>query len=62
VLSASVTHNDAVDHRDQKIVQPLGLGPFLEGDVNGPPHAPEELEERRRLGRQNAPRDHASAL
>ena len=43
-------------------MEPLGLGPFLERDVNRAAHAAEELHERGGLGRQDRPRDHPSAF
>lgn len=60
-LAPTVAHDDAPNDRLQQVVQPLRLRTFLEGDVDGAAHAPEELHERRGLGGQNRAHDHASA-
>jgi len=61
-LPPPIAHDDAIHAGREEIVQPLRLGPFLEGDVNRAPHAAEELHERRCFRRQDAARDHAAAV
>jgi hypothetical protein len=62
VLATPIADNDPIDDRREQIVKPLGLGAFLERDVNGAAHAAEELNQRPSLRGQNAADDHAPAL
>lgn len=59
---APIADDDPMHQRRQQVVQPLRLGPFLEGDVHGTAHPADELRERDTLGRQHAPRNHPPAL
>ena len=47
---------------DKQVVEPLRVRALLERHVGGAAHPAHELEERRRLGRHHAPRDHASGV
>jgi len=59
-LAALIADDDARHQRRDQIVQPLGLGPFLKGDVNRAAHAAEELDKRRSFRRHDRARDDAS--
>ncbi|MEK7668310.1 MAG: hypothetical protein AAB409_06650, partial [Gemmatimonadota bacterium] len=61
-LPPPVAHEDPSDERGEQIVQPLRLGPFLQGDVHGTAHPAEELDDRRLGRRHNGPRDHPPAF
>jgi len=61
-LTPPVADEDPVRDRHQEVVQPLSLRALLEGDVHRASHAAEELDQRRRVRRQDAPGDHAPAL
>jgi len=61
-LTAPIAHDQTIDVRGQQVVQPLGLRPFLDRDVDRPPHPPEELRERWTVRRQDAPGDHPATL
>ena len=59
---AAIADYDSIHQRRQQVVQPLGLGAFLEGDMHRAAHPAHELRDRAAVGRQHAPRDHPSAL
>jgi hypothetical protein len=58
----AIADHHPVDQRDEQVVEPLGLGPFLERDVYRPAHPPEELRHGLGLGGQDAPGDHPPGL
>jgi hypothetical protein len=59
---APITDDDPMHQRRQDVVQPLRLGPFLEGHVHRAAHPADKLREGRTVGRQHAPGDHPPAL
>ena len=59
--AAPIADDDAIDERRDQVVQPLGLRPFLKGDMHTTAHATDERNERQLLRRQDAPRDHPAA-
>jgi len=61
-LAPAVADNHPIRNGHEQIVQPLRLRAFLEGDVDGAPHAAEELRDRCGIGWQDRPRDHATGL
>jgi hypothetical protein len=59
-FSPPIADHHPIDPRHQQPVQPLRLGPFLEGDMNRAAHPPEELHDRPLLRRQQRPRYYSS--
>jgi len=55
LLAMTIADDEPVHQREEEIVEPLGLGPFLEGDVDGASHPAKELGQSRGLGGQNGP-------
>jgi hypothetical protein len=61
-FAAPIAHHHPCDPPDEEVVEPLRLRALLERHVDGATHPAEELEDRGRLGRHNAPRDHAAGV
>ncbi len=57
-----ITDDHPIGDRRHQIVQPLRLGPHLEGDVQRPSHAAEELDDRRPVCLQDAPGEQPPAV
>jgi hypothetical protein len=62
VLLAAVADEEAIDPRQEEVVQPLGLRALLEGQVDRAARPPEELEQRLLLRGQDRASDHPSTL
>jgi hypothetical protein len=54
----AIADDDPVNEWNKEIVEPRGLGPFLEGDVDRASHLAEELGQSPGLGRDDGPGDH----
>jgi len=61
-LATPVAHDHSRHPPDEQVVKPLRLRALLERDVHRAAHPAHELEQGRRLGRYDTPRDHASGV
>jgi len=58
---AAIADDHLLDERVQEVVQPLGLRPLLNGQVDGAAHAADEFGKRTGLSGQDSPGHHAPA-
>jgi hypothetical protein len=57
LLAPAIADQNGVDPVHQEVIEPLGLGALLEGHMDGPTHAPKELEDGRFFGGEDTSRN-----
>jgi hypothetical protein len=61
-FAAAIADHHARDPSHEQVVEPLRLRALLERHLDGATHPAHQLEQRRRLGRHDTPRDHTPSV